>query len=149
MRALLLIVLLVVLVAALAGLCRPDAWFQHLVKPSWNPPGWVFGPVWALLYGAIAVAGWRLWQAEPSTARTASLWLWATQMALNAAWTPLFFGLHLPLWALVDILALGAVITASFGWFRHVSPLAAVLFVPYVVWIGFATALNAAIVILN
>ncbi len=142
-------VLLVAVVAGTAAIWSPDAWYAGLHKPSWNPPGWVFGPVWGVLYLAIATAGWRLWQAEASVSRTVSMWLWTAQLALNAAWTPLFFGLHQPLVALLDILLLVAVIGASFGWFRQSSQLAAWLFAPYLLWVLFATALNAAIVILN
>ena len=149
MRSLAVFILLVAAVAGLGGLFTPDAWYAALIKPAWNPPGWLFGPVWGVLYLAIAVAGWRLWRSEPGVTRTVCLWLWAAQLLLNGAWTPLFFGLHQPRWALIDILALVAVIAASFGWFRQRSPLAAWLFVPYLLWVLFATALNMALVLLN
>ena len=147
MRSLVVFVLLVIAVASIGVLVGIDAWYATLIKPAWNPPGWVFGPVWSVLY--LAIAGWRLWKAEPGSIRNISLSLWFIQLSLNALWTPLFFGLHQPLWALIDILALVAIVSASFGWFRHASPLAAWLFVPYLAWILFATALNASIVILN
>ncbi len=150
MRSLIVYLLLVIAVASIGTLVGPDAWYAALSKPSWNPPGWIFGPVWSVLYLAIAIAGWRLWRATPhGPTRTVSLWLWSIQLVLNAAWTPLFFGLHQPLWALIDILSLVAIVAASFGWFRHCSPLAAWLFAPYLAWLLFATALNAAIVMLN
>jgi tryptophan-rich sensory protein len=168
MRSLVGFVLLVALVAGVGGCFPPDEWFRSLAKPAWYPSGWVFGPVWTVLYLAIAVAGWRLWVADggsqaavpdpdasgevasdPRITRRIALILWAAQLVLNGLWTPLFFGLHQPLWALVDILTLLAVLAASPGWFRHLSPLAAWLWVPYLLWVGFATALNAALVIGN
>ncbi len=149
MRSLVVFILLVVVVAGLGAFYGPDAWYAALSKPSWNPPGWLFGPVWSVLYLGIAVAGWRLWESERGVTRTVCLWLWATQMLLNGLWTPLFFGLHQPLWALIDILALVAVVAASFGWFRQRSVLAAWLFAPYLAWLLFATALNAAMVMRN
>jgi tryptophan-rich sensory protein len=149
MRSLLVFLVVVIALAGIGGLFPPDGWYAALFKPSWTPPGWVFGLVWGLLYPAIAVAGWRLWRAEPSPERTISGWLWAIQLVLNAAWSPLFFGAHLPLVALAVVLALFAVIAAALPWFRRVSPLAAWLFVPYGAWIMVAIALNAAIVALN
>lgn len=149
MRSLLVFILVVVAVASIGGLVGIDQWYATLTKPAWNPPGWVFGPVWGILYLAMAIAGWRLWQAQPGPTRSVSLSLWSIQLILNALWTPLFFGLHQPLWALIDLLVLVAVVAASFGWFRHASPLAAWLFAPYLAWILFATALNVTIVILN
>jgi len=149
MRSVVVFFGIVCCVAVLGGLAPMGEWYAHLIKPRWMPPGWAFGAAWTPLYVCIAFAGWKLWRSESSEARRISLWLWAAQMMLNALWSPLFFGLHQPLAALVDILLLNCVLAASFGWFRQVSPLAAWLFVPYALWIVFATALNAAIVMLN
>ena len=149
MRALLGFLGLTYGVAALGACFPPDAWFAQLAKPTWMPPGWVFGAVWTVLYGLIAIAGWKLWQSEASIARRMALILWAAQLLINALWSPLFFGLHQPLAALIDILILDALVVASFGWFRQVEMLAAWLFVPYGLWVLGATALNVAIVILN
>jgi translocator protein len=149
MRSLLVFLMVVIALAGLGGFFPPDGWYAALLKPGWTPPGWVFGVIWGLLYPAIAVAGWRLWQAEPSPERTISGWLWAIQLVLNAAWSPLFFGAHLPLVALACVLGLLAVLAAALAWFRRVSPLATWLFVPYAAWILVAIALNAAIVALN
>ena len=145
MRSLGFFVLLVALVAGFGALFPPDAWYRGLPKPSWNPPDWVFPLVWGVLYLGIAVAGWRLWRAPSSPQRTVSLWLWGLQLLLNALWTPLFFGLHRPLWALCDLLALFAVLAATPGWFRHVSRPALWIFVVYTLWMLFALALTAAI----
>jgi len=140
--------LLLVFGAASAGaFVRPGAWYASLVKPSWNPPAWLFGPVWTILYLAIAAAGWLVWRRGPE-GRTA-LVLWGAQLALNAAWTLLFFGLHRPAWALADIAVLELSIAgfALAAW--PVSRAAALLFVPYLLWVGFAAALNAALWRLN
>jgi benzodiazapine receptor len=124
----------------------PGPWYEGLQKPWFNPPNWVFGPAWTLLYILIAVAGWRIWGIGP--ARTARL-LWIVQLVLNFAWTPVFFGLRQPGVALVVVLALlAANIAFIVAAWRH-DRMAALLFVPYVAWVAFATLLNAVIVVLN
>jgi len=134
--------------AFIAGRFRPGAWYQALAKPSWTPPGWLFAPVWFLLYLGIAVAGWLVWRAAGSGAPR-PLALWASQLVLNAAWSWLFFGLHRPGAALVDIVLLLVLILAFALTAHPFSPGAAWLFVPYGLWVLFATALNTAIVRLN
>lgn len=131
--------------AAAAGgaLWPPGEWYAALAKPSWNPPSWVFGPVWTTLYLMIAAAGWLVWRAAGPGRR--ALALWVVQMALNALWTPAFFGAHQPFVGLVVITALwGTVLAfASAAW--RVSRAASLLFVPYLLWVSFAAALNAAL----
>jgi benzodiazapine receptor len=134
--------------AFIAGRFRPGAWYEALAKPSWTPPGWLFAPVWFLLYLGIAVAGWLVWRAGGSGA-TLPLALWVAQLVLNAAWSWLFFGLHRPGAALVDIVILLVLILAFVVAAYRVSRVAAWLVVPYALWVLFATALNAAIVRLN
>ena len=120
-------------------------WYQTLSKPAWTPPDWVFGPVWTMLYMMMALAAWLVWRRTGwSTGRTA-LGLFAAQLALNAVWSPLFFSLHSPGIALVDILLLWAAIAATLWSFRRISALAASLLVPYLMWVSYATALNCAI----
>ena len=126
----------------------PGAWYEGLAKPSWNPPNWLFGPVWTALYIGIAVAGWLVWK-QSGQRRTPALALWIAQLALNAAWSWLFFGLHRPDLALGNILALLACIVAFAVAARPLSPAAAWLFVPYALWVSFATTLNASIWQLN
>ena len=126
---------------------RPDAWYAALAKPTFNPPNWVFGPVWTILYVLMAVAGWRTWQRLPRSA--VAMALWALQLVLNFAWSPAFFGLHR-----VDLaLAVVGAMLASIAGFIAVSArhdrVSALLFVPYLAWVGFATLLNAAIWRLN
>ncbi len=120
-------------------------WYQTLSKPAWTPPDWLFGPVWTALYLMMAVAAWLVWRRTGrSTGRTA-LGLFAAQLALNAVWSPLFFSLHSPGIALVDILLLWAAIAATLWSFSRISALAASLLVPYLMWVSYATALNCAI----
>lgn len=139
---------LVALAAFFGAQFQPGPWFEGLAKPSWNPPNWLFGPVWTLLYIAMAVAGWLVWK-RSGERTTPVLVLWFVQLALNAAWSWLFFGLHRPPLALVDIVTLLACIVAFAILARRVSPVSSWLFVPYVLWVAFATALNATIWRLN
>jgi len=125
---------------------RPGEWYAGLAKPSFNPPNWIFAPVWTGLYVLIAIAGWRTWLRRWNGT---SMGVWWTQMALNFAWTPVFFGLHLTGLALAVIVALLMAVAAFIVATRRVDPVSAILFAPYLIWISFATLLNAAIVTLN
>ncbi len=120
-------------------------WFEALHKPEWNPPGWIFGPVWTALYILMAVAAWLAWRAGSRGGLT----LYIVSLILNAIWTPLFFGEHRPDLALLDIALLWITILATFVAFTKVSRAAAWLLVPYLAWVTFATALNASIWFLN
>jgi translocator protein len=123
-------------------LTRPDDWYATLTKPSFVPPNWVFGPVWTLLYVLIAIAGWRTFVADPLGA---PMIVWAIALALNFAWSPVFFRLHRPLAALVVVLAL---LAASIAFIVLTWPgdiLSALLFALYAAWVTFATTLNTAI----
>src|SRR5512146_101687 len=124
---------------------RPDAWYAALNKAAFNPPNWVFAPVWTLLYAMIAIAGARTLLRGPAR----DLGLWAVQLALNFAWTPVFFALHWPAVAFVIVGALLASIVAFIvARWRH-DRASAWLFVPYAAWVAFAALLNASIVALN
>jgi tryptophan-rich sensory protein len=132
------------------GKGRPGGrWFRKLDKPAFQPPSWVFGPVWTLLYGAIAYSGFRVWRTADSADRTRALGLWAAQLALNGGWTPLFFGARKPAIALADLAALDGAATAYLKSAAKVDRTAALAVAPYLGWIGFATAINAAIVAKN
>jgi benzodiazapine receptor len=123
------------------------AWYASLEKPAWTPPNWLFAPVWTTLYVLMGVAGWRVAHRE---APAHDAWrLWWVQLALNGIWTPLFFGAHWVGLALVVIVALVAAVAAfiSTTWSRD--RIASLLFVPYLIWISYATNLNAAILWLN
>jgi translocator protein len=126
--------------APLAGVTSmPDAWYASLEKPSWNPPAWIFGPVWTLLYTLMAVAAWLVWKRE---GWGSPMWLYLVQLSLNAAWTPVFFGAHAPGWALLVIAALWvAIVATTFSFFR-VRKAAGLLFAPYLAWVTFAAFLN-------
>jgi len=125
---------------------QPGPWFAGLEKPFFQPPSWLFAPVWTMLYIMIAVAGARTWLSAPKSLR---MGLWALQLLLNFLWSPAFFGLQNPPLGLALIAPLVAVIITfiSTSWRRD--RIAAWLFVPYALWTGFATLLNASIVMLN
>lgn len=133
--------------ASAAG--NTSGWYDTLRRPSWRPPDWVFGPVWTVLYVAIAVAGWLVWRQRGSPGATAALSVWAVQLVLNAAWTGLFFGLRRPGLAFVEILVLGVAVAATVVLSARVSWPAALLLLPYFAWVCFAAALNGAIWNLN
>jgi translocator protein len=120
-------------------------WYAALRKPRWQPPRGAFGPVWTLLYGLVATSGYRVWRTR-SPARARALGLWGAQLALNAAWTPLFFGARRPRAALLDA-ALLVPCVAAYAWTaaRADRP-AAWIVVPYLAWTGFALALNGELV---
>lgn len=134
-------------VGALIGVSTaPGEWYASLNKPPFNPPNWLFGPVWFALYVLIAIAGWRTFLAEPNGL---GMKLWYGQMALNWLWSPVWFSLHL-LWpAFVVIIAILALILAFIAnrWDRD--RISAGLFVPYALWVGFASLLNLSIAVLN
>ncbi len=124
-------------------------WYAELLKPAWNPPGWLFGPVWTLLYTLMAVAAWLIWKQGGWKAQKRALSLYLLQWALNALWTPLFFGLHRPGLAVLELLLLDVAVLATIRAFWQVRRAAAWLLIPYACWIAFATALNVAIWRLN
>lgn len=141
--------LLVAGAAAFGGRYRPDAWYQALEKPSWNPPNWVFAPVWMVLYAAMAVAAWFAWRSGAGTLRTVGLSLWLAQLVANATWSWIFFGRHRPGWALADINLMFVLILATLLVFFRLSAVAGWLMVPYLAWVGFAGCLNAALWLRN
>ncbi|GHH67321.1 hypothetical protein GCM10017673_14130 [Streptosporangium violaceochromogenes] len=136
------------LVAAVGSLAAIGAGGEYLAleRPPWAPPPWLFGPVWTVLYIMIAVSGWLAWSAR---GRTPALGVYAAQLVLNAAWTPLFFGAGLYGPAFVEIVVLWGTIAATAVLFRPISRPAAWLLVPYLLWVGYAAALNLAVWLLN
>ncbi len=136
-------------VGAIGGFATTQSvveWYPTLNKPSWTPPSWLFGPVWTALYIMMAVAAWLVWQRGDSKY---ALILWGGQLLLNLAWSILFFGARSPTLGLIDIIALWVAIAATIFLFAQKSRGAAFLMVPYLCWVSFATALNAAIFMLN
>lgn len=129
-----------------AAIPAVSEWYPALKKPAWTPPGWVFGPVWTLLYPMVAVAGWLAWREGRS--RIGPL-VFLLQLALNAAWPWLFFAERRPDLAFYDIVALSVAILAAVIVFWRVSRAAALMLLPYLAWVGFAATLNHAIWKLN
>jgi benzodiazapine receptor len=128
--------------AALGGVVTGGSvrdWYPTLVKPAWNPPSWIFGPVWTVLYLAMAVAAWLVWR---RVGWGGALVWFAVQLALNATWSPVFFGMHRIGLALVNIVLLWLAIAGTTVAFWRVTPVAGWLFVPYLAWVSFATVLN-------
>lgn len=120
-------------------------WYAGLKKPSWTPPRLAFPIVWPVLYVMIAIAGWRIWEVPSSELRTWCLIAYSVQLALNAAWSPVFFGGHKVFGGLVTILALDIVLSATIVAAWQLDRPAAFLLMPYLLWTLFATALNASI----
>lgn len=127
----------------------PDAWYASLAKPSWTPPDAVFAPVWTALYVLMGVAAWTIWRRAGFRGSPVGLPLFAAQLALNALWPYLFFGLHRPGLAYLEILILWAVILGVTAIFWRESRAAGFLMLPYLAWVGFASCLNLAIWRLN
>lgn len=133
------------------ALFAPDAWYAALLKPTFNPPAWLFGPVWTALYLMMAVALWlvrRDRDAEPAQRRRATV-LFAVQFVLNLLWTPLFFGLRSPGLAFVDICLLWIALLTTMLAFGRMRPLAGYLLLPYLLWVSFALVLNGTIWLMN
>jgi len=120
-------------------------WYPTLAKPSFNPPNWIFAPVWAALYAMMALAAWRVWRFRGFTGSQRELTLFAVQLVLNCLWSILFFGMRQIGWALADIVILLALIVYMAVLFWRRERLAGVLLVPYAAWVAFAAVLNFAI----
>jgi benzodiazapine receptor len=145
--SLILFLLLVVGGGLVIGyLTAPGDWYAGLTKPAFNPPGWLFAPVWTVLYIVVAIAGWLVWQRAPSDW---SMRLWWAQLVLNFLWSPTFFGAHEIGLALIVVLLLLAAIIAFIATAWQRDRVTAWLFVPYATWVAFASVLNAAILALN
>lgn len=128
---------------------RPGGWYASLEKPWWNPPPWIFGPVWTTLYIMMAVAAWLVWREGGWRSQGSALRLFLLQWAFNALWTPLFFGAHRPDLAVFEIALLWISLVATIVAFWRVRRTAAVLLIPYLLWSSFAAVLNATIWQLN
>lgn len=121
----------------------PGEWYAGLERPALNPPNWIFGPVWSVLYLLIAVSGWLVWRARGAAGRRRlGLVIFFVQLVLNALWSWIFFGLHALGWALVEIVVLNLTIVALVVVFRRLSRTAAWMLVPYWLWVSFASYLT-------
>lgn len=127
-----------------------SSWFQQIEKPSWNPPSWLFAPVWTTLYILMGIALYIVWKSgAPDRLKKPAITLWAVQLVLNFFWTLIFFGAEEPGWALVEIIALWVAILLTIFAFARISKLSAWLLVPYIAWVSFASILTATIWQLN
>lgn len=146
-------VVLCVTVGYLSGLVTRESiltWYVTLNKPSFNPPNWVFAPVWTLLYIMMGVAAGMVWisNSDEQTTKKA-LGFFAIQLGLNALWSYLFFGLHNPLLALIEIILLWLMIFETYNMFKKINKTVGLLLLPYLAWVSFAAILNASIWWLN
>lgn len=142
-----LVVLLLVVYAVAAigsGFTTPAVreWYPSLIKPSFSPPNWVFGPVWTALYTMMAVAAWLVLRSAEKRQLQVPMVLFGVQLALNLAWSILFFGLRRPDLGMVDIVLLWLAILATTLTFWRIKPIAGALLIPYLLWVSFAAALN-------
>lgn len=137
--------------AGVGLLFGPDAGYMALQKPTWSPPGWLFGPVWTVLYALIGASAWLVWrERRVSSVEWRLAWTaFGLQAVLNLAWTPLFVGLHSPALAMLDISMLWLALLWTTVAFGRIRPLAGYLLVPYVLWVSFALVLNGTIWLLN
>ena len=147
--ALAISIVLVAGAASFGALFSPGDWYAGLVKPSFNPPNWIFGPVWTALYFMMAVAAWLVWRRRDTQPVTLALAVYLAQLALNALWSWLFFGLHAMGAAFLDICLLWLLILATLVLFWRVHRWAGALLAPYLAWVGFAAVLNFALWQLN
>jgi benzodiazapine receptor len=144
---------LVFAVAAIGGAASTSGlrdWYDELDRAPWNPPGWVFGPAWTVLYVLMAIAAWLVARTglDQRTVQVA-LVVYLTQLALNLAWSLLFFGARAPGWALADIVVLVVLVAVTTVAFWRIDAAAGWLLLPYLAWIVFATSLNLWIVLRN
>ncbi|MGA9524267.1 MAG: TspO/MBR family protein [Myxococcaceae bacterium] len=134
------------LAGALGGLATQSgigSWYQSLRKPAWNPPSWVFSPVWTTLYVLMGTSAWLVWRERGFAPARTEFGLFGTQLFLNALWSFLFFGFRAPLLALIELVLLAGAVLATLLAFWRVRPLAGALLIPYLAWVTFAGVLNA------
>lgn len=141
--------LLVSIVGGSVTATSVEGWYRTIERPPYNPPDWVFGPVWTLLYVMMAVAAWRVWRCGPAPAVGRALMLYGMQLALNLAWSLIFFGAHAIGAAFLEILVLLAAIAATTLAFWQIDRAAGWLMAPYLTWTAFAAFLNGSIWWLN
>ena len=132
---------IVTLVSAFGAMFETGQWYAELVKPGWNPPDWVFAPVWSTLYLLMAISAWLAWNSD-LPGRDAGIVAWVVQLVLNGAWSWLFFGLNRPGWALAELTLLIVALVITMRRFHRLSRVAAWLLAPYLAWVLFAWVLN-------
>jgi tryptophan-rich sensory protein len=135
----------------MSGLSTADSirtWYVTIQKPSWNPPNWLFGPVWTVLYLSMGIALGLVWD-EVHTLQKKAMMLFLIQFIFNLAWSSIFFGFHQIGWAFAEILSLLAIISFTIYYFYRIKPIAGILLIPYLIWVSFASILNGTIWYLN
>jgi translocator protein len=136
--------------SALLSNTNNNAWFNTLIKPSWNPPAYLFGPVWTILYLLMGIALWLVWKSDaPYLKKTNAMSIFFFQLFFNFCWSILFFRFHSPLLALINIVIMIVTITATMFSFATINRRASWLLVPYIMWVSFATLLNFTIWVMN
>ncbi len=140
-----LFLLLCFAAATTGAVFKPGAWYDSLSKPSWTPPDWLFPVAWSVLYVMIAVSAWLVWREAGLAGAAVPLAVWGVQLVLNAAWSWIFFGLRRMDLAFAEVVGLWLSIAACIVLFAPISPTAAALMAPYLVWVSFAAALNLAV----
>jgi benzodiazapine receptor len=135
-------ILLTFSVAAIASQFKPGEWYMILVKPTWTPPGWLFGPVWGILYLAMSISAWLIWRQRVKLKVHLPLGFYLIQLLLNGLWSWIFFGQRLIGIALIDIVVLWVMIAITIVCFWRISRTASILLMPYLLWVSFAAALN-------
>jgi tryptophan-rich sensory protein len=155
-KSLIIFFLIIITIQVIGGLVTAssvNSWYTTIQKPSFNPPDWVFGPVWTALYIMITISGWMVWNklegSSKTKLKTPQMKLYGAQLLANFLWTMLFFGLHNPLLGLIDITALLLLILLTIKSFLKVSKIAAYMLIPYSLWVAFACVLNYNLVALN
>ena len=135
--------------AGAQGSMSAQSLYDQLVQPAWAPPPWVFGPVWSILYAMMAIAAWLVWRSAELRVVRVPLALFVVQLLLNALWSWLFFAWSLGGWAFADILLLWVLIISTLIAFWRIRPVAGLMLVPYLLWVGFAAVLNLVLWQLN
>lgn len=138
------------IISGLLASANNNLWFDTLNKPTWNPPGYLFAPVWTTLYFLMGISLWLIWKSKvPELNKRNAYYLFTVQLVLNFWWSIIFFKFHSPAFAFLNIIAMVVVILVTIVSFSKFSKLAAWLLVPYIAWVSFATFLNYSIWILN
>lgn len=141
------------LIGFLSGFSTADSitrWYPTLEKPFFNPPNWIFGPMWTILYILMGFASGLVWKSKPSvTGKNKALLIFGLQLGVNALWSFLFFGIQSPTLAFIDIIVLLILIVYSIKLFKPINRMSSMLLIPYLLWVSFATILNLSIIILN
>jgi len=129
-------------VAAFASQFEPGVWYTTIAKPDWTPPGWLFGPVWGMLYLAMSISAWLIWRQRSQSAVSIPLGFYMMQLAVNGLWSWIFFGRQWIGLAFIDLITLVILVAMTLAVFLRIRKAAGLMLIPYLIWISFAAALN-------